>query len=108
MLGKLNQAYELRLINNSALSEIGKRISSDCVHETPESPTRDGYKWFGSLEFPVDKERVRILFPWAQAFSNPSSKLDRSISVYSSGPILVGKVVNLVGRVAHELEQAHP
>ncbi len=69
-------------MSNALLRRIGRAISPSVRHSV-HNTTRDGYTWFGSLEYKVRNAKVIILFLWHQNFNNAESKMDRSINVYT-------------------------
>lgn len=105
-----DESYDLNIANfSSGLDQIGRKIGGYiCQRIRPE--TDDGYHWFWSLHFRrpsslalyilskalgIDGE-IAVLFPWAQDFDNPESRLDRSIGVYTKGGIIPEEVEKLL------------
>ena len=95
---------EIGTISNQYLREIGKAVSSFFKH-TMDNKTRDGYTWFGSLEYKIHNAKVIILFPWHQNFNNAESKMDRSINVYSNKKIPDKEVKNLLEQLVYNTAQ---
>ena len=94
----LNESIGGRNFNNIALSEIGKAVSANVIHSR-HPKTRDGYVWFGKLEFEIKSARVAILFPWGS-----ENKMERSINVYSDkelSPRIVRRLLLSIARQAY-------
>lgn len=104
----LNSIYNSSSLCNNDLEDVGRAVSDELgcrfshnVHDL----TTDGYFWFGSMEFTIDRTPVHILFPWAQDWDDPESQLDRSIEVYAKRSIPKEKVMQLTDRIAHYMSK---
>jgi hypothetical protein len=102
----LNEVCNKRSFNEFGLGEIGAEVSLNVKcgkYSKRNDVTKDDYFWFGSLDFPLNNAHVVILFPWAQDFENPISKLDRSINVYSDKRVSDEEIGNLLEQVAYQM-----
>jgi hypothetical protein len=103
----LNRVISSRCLTGLDLDEIGRAVSADNQPRPSRLSengyvTGDGYTWFGRLDYELDGSKVAILFPWHQDFSNPKSKMDRSINVYSTEHVDPEKLSDLLERIGYQ------
>ena len=97
----LNRVWSPRSFNNQMICEVGRAVSPDAKH-TLHGDTKDGYTWFGRLEYKVDGAKVAVLFPWSQDWNHPETQMDRSINVYSDKELPTEVVENLLEQIAYQ------
>ena len=99
LIQPLNEIFDSKQINNFDLELIGNSVSGYIEHFSHSPITGDDYHWFGSLAYNVEGKKLILLFPWAEDFENPESKMDRSINVYSNEEISGEDVKNFLEKM---------